>query len=316
MSRTLQFALPSALAALLLAAFAAARPSAPRQSDSTPQFVATPDQTPLTPADIHDLVARAIANQHRDDAALDTFERVEHHVERNGGSDGRITEDKTYRVVPTGSGNIKILVKDSSTPVSAANYQHDLNTWQSILNVAVHPDDPRQVSAVAKQQKKLKDRAHLVDAAFDAYNMTWLERDTLKGRAIEKLHFEPNPRYLQQGNMADWLVHARANVWIDAQAAEVVRVEAEIIRDISIGAGILGKVYKGGHFILEQAEAAPGIWEPTLYEYDLSGRKFLFPFKMRERTEASRYRFIGTPDKALAIARKDLSVGGSYVSDP
>lgn len=259
---------------------------------------------------------RAIANQHHDDVALDTFERIEHHVERNGGSDGRITEDKTYRVVPTGSGNIKILIKDSSAPVSATEYQHDLNTWQSILNVAVHPDNPRQVAAVAKQLKKLKDRAHLVDTAFDAYTMTWLERDLLNGRIIEKLHFEPNPRYVQQGNMADWLVHARANLWIDAQAAQVVRVEAEIIRDISIGAGILGKVYKGGHFILEQAEAAPGIWEPTSYEYDLAGRKFLFRFKMREMTRASRYRYIGTPDKALAIARKDLSAGGGFVSDP
>src|SRR5690348_11877554 len=316
MIRLLQIAAFLAMTASLSFAPSGASPAAPQQTSSSPQFTPAPDQTPLTPGQVHELVARTIANQHRDDAALDSFERVERHIERNGSSDGRVTEDKTYRVVPTGSGNIKILVKDSSTPVSAANYQHDLNTWQSILNVAVHPDDPRQVSAVAKQQKKLKDRAHLVDAAFDAYNMTWLERDTLKGRTIEKLHFEPNLRYVQQGNMADWLVHARANVWIDAQAAEVVRVEAEIIRDISIGAGILGKVYKGGHFILEQAEAAPGIWEPTLYEYDLSGRKFLFPFKMRERTEASRYRFIGTPDKAIAIARKDLSVGGSYVSDP
>ncbi|HEV2299225.1 MAG TPA: hypothetical protein VGR72_11990 [Candidatus Acidoferrales bacterium] len=316
MSRLLQIASLLALAALLLAAFAAARRSAPRQFDSSPQFTPAPDQTPLAPAEVHDLVTRAIANQHRDDAALDSFERVEHHIERNGGSDGRITEDKTYRVVPTGSGNIKILVKDSSTPVSAANYQHDLTTWQSILNVAVHPNDPRQVSALAKQQKKLKDRAHLVDSAFDAYTMTWLERDLLNGRIIEKLHFEPSPRYVQQGNMADWLVHARATVWIDAQAAEVVRIEAEIIRDISIGAGILGKVYKGGHFVLEQAEAAPGVWEPTLYEYDLSGRKFLFPFKMREVTEASRYRFLGTPDKALAVARKDLSSGAAFVSDP
>jgi hypothetical protein len=316
MSRLLQIASLVALAALLLAALGSARAAAPQQSNSSPQFMAAPDQTPLTPSEVHDLVTRAIANQHHDDAALDSFERVEHHIERNAGSSGRVTEDKTYRVVPTGSGNIKILVKDAGTPVSPADYQHDLNTWQSILNVAVHPNDPRQAASVAKQQKKLKDRARLVDSALDAYNMSWLGRDILNGRTLEKLHFEPNTHYTPQGNSSDWLVHARATVWIDAQVAQVVRIEAEIIRDISIGGGILGKIYKGGHFILEQAEAAPGIWEPTLYEYDLSGRKFLFPFKMREVTEASHYRFIGTPDKALAVARKDLSAGGAFVSDP
>lgn len=293
-----------------------ASPAAPQQTSSSPKFTPAPDQTPLTPGQVHELVARTIANQHRDDAALDSFERVERHIERNGSPDGRVTEDKTYRVVPTGSGNLKLQVKDGDKPVSAADYQHALGTWRDILNVAIHPGDPRQIAVVAKQQKKLKDRARLVDSAFDAYLMSWIGREIRNGRTLEKLHFEPNPGYVSRGNSSDWLVHARATVWIDPQAAEVVRIEAEIVRDISIGAGILGKVYKGGHFILEQTEAAPGIWEPTLYEYDLSGRKFLFPFKMREMTQASRYRFIGTPDQALAVARKDLSVGGGFIADP
>lgn len=316
MRRLLQIAALLAISTAVVFMHSSARPASNEQIATPPHFTPAPDQTPLTPAQVHDLVARAIVNQHRDDAALDCFERIERHIERNAGSENRVTEDKTYRVVPTGSGNIKILVKNFDTPVPAGDYQRDLNTWQSILSVAVHPNDPRQVASLAKQEKKLKDRARLVDAAFDAYNMSWVGRETLNGRTIEKLHFEPNPAYVSRGSTADWLVHARATVWIDAQAAEVVRIEAEIIRDISIGAGILGKVYKGGQFILEQAEAAPGIWEPTLYEYDLSGRKFLFPFKMREVTRAGRYRYLGSPDKALAVARKDLSAGGGFISDP
>ena len=315
MKRFLQFAAVLALPAAILVWHLGARFAEARQSTSSPQFIPAPDQTPLSPIEVHDLIARAISNQHRDDAALDSFERIERHIERNS-SNGRVTEDKTYRVVPTGSGNIKLLVKDSNTPVSAVDYQHELAAWQAILSVAVHSNDPRQVASVAKQQKKLKDRARLVDSALNAYNMTWLGRDVLDGRTLEKLHFEPNPGYVPQGTTADWLVHARAIVWVDPQAVEVVRVEAEIIRDISIGAGILGKVYKGGHFVLEQAEVAPGVWEPTLYEYDLAGRKFLFPFKMREVTQASRYRYIGSPNQALAVVQKDLSAGGGFISDP
>jgi hypothetical protein len=316
MTLRLQFAAVLAMAASLGFAPSGASPAVPQQTSSSPQFTPAPDQTPLAPEQVHDLVVRTIANQHHDDAALDSFERIERHIERNGSTDGRVTEDKTYRVVPTGSGNLKLLVKDGGKPVSAADYQRELATWQDILNVAIHPSDARQMSSLAKQQKKLKDRARLVDSALDAYLMSWIGREILNGRTLEKLHFEPNPGYVSRGNNSDWLVHARATVWIDPQAAQAARIEAEIIRDISIGAGILGKVYKGGHFILEQTEAAPGIWEPVSYEYDLAGRKFLFPFKMREMTQVSHYRFIGTPDQALAVVHKDLSAGGGFVSDP
>ena len=47
-----------------------------------------------------------IANQHNDDEALDDYERVEHHSDRTGGANPRILEDKVYRVVPTGTGNL------------------------------------------------------------------------------------------------------------------------------------------------------------------------------------------------------------------
>ena len=316
MPRLLQLAAPIACAALILAAFGFVRPAAAQELDSSPKFTPEPDQTPLAPSQVRELVKRAIDNQHRDDAALDCFERIERHIERSGGSGDRVTEDKTYRVVPTGSGNIKLLVKDADAPVSAAEYRRELTAWQTILSVAVHPNDPRQLAGVAKQQKKLKDRARLVDSALEAYSMSWLGREIIDGRTLEKLRFEPNPEYVLQGNSSDWLVHARATVWIDAQEGEVVRIEAEIIRDISIGAGILGKVYKGGRFVLEQAEVSPGVWEPTLYEYDLAGRKFLFPFKMHEVTQDSHYRYLGTPAEALAVARKNLSSGGGFVSDP
>lgn len=92
MKRLVQFgcAVAIALAACLLPLLAA------QQQPTQP----VPDQTALTSAQIQDLLNRVIANQHRNDVALDTFERLEHHVERNG-SNGRVAEDKLYRVVPT-----------------------------------------------------------------------------------------------------------------------------------------------------------------------------------------------------------------------
>jgi hypothetical protein len=66
-------------------------------------------------------------------------------------------------------------------------------------------------------------------------------------------------------------------------------------------------VYHGGHVLMVQEEVAPGIWLPTLYNYEVDGRKFLFAFGVHERTELSRYRRVGPPAQAVEILRNELN---------
>lgn len=275
-----------------------------------------PDQIPLTDDQVHELMIRAIANQHRDDAALDSFERIEHRVTRANDSGGAVVDEKVFRVVPTGSGTLRILLRQNGSPVPAALYQRQLRDWENILQVAVHPDDPREISVLAKQEKKRKERARFVDRVLTAYRITWLSREVRDGRTLEKLQLEPNPNYQPHDDPSDLLTHAHATVWVDPQAAQLASIDATIIRAVNFGAGVLGKIYRGGHFHMEQAPAAPGVWEPTLYQYDISGRKFLFSFTMHEATSTTHYTFLGEPEKALEIARNDLAHCCNLSADP
>ena len=83
-------------------------------------------------------------------------------------------------------------------------------------------------------------------------------------------------------------------------------MEADITSDINFGAGIIGKVNRGGHFVMEQSEIAPGVWFPRLSTYDLDGRKFLFGFEIHERTELAQYRHVAPPAQAIEIIREEL----------
>jgi hypothetical protein len=315
MTKRVQLALSlSVLATLSLVPPSALR-AAKRHASRAVQSAAL-DQTPLTPGQIRELITRTIENQHRDDTALDSFERVEHQVTRAGKPSNLATDDRTFRVVPTGSGTLHLLAAQNGVPVAPAFYQRQLRQWEGILEVAVHSQDPREVAVVAKQQKRRKERARFVDAVPNAYQITWLAREFRDGRVVEKLQLDPNPNYLPRGDTTDLLTHARAIVWIDPQAGQVVCVDATIIRDISVGAGVLGKIYRGGHFHMEQAPAAPDLWEPTLYQYDISGRKFLFSFVIHEATSSSHYVQFGTPDQALVEARDDLAHCCSTLKDP
>jgi len=274
-----------------------------------------PEQTAPSLEEIRALADRAIAGQHKDDDAIECYERIEHHVVRSGAND-RPSEDRTYRVVPTGTGTLKLIIRDGGKVVPAEEYLRQLEIWEQILDRAQHPDDPRMKADLERYRKHQKDRAEFVDAARQAYHATWLGREIWNGRVFAKLQLEPRTDYHPTSRLGDILLHARAMIWIDEGSGQLARGDAEIIRDISFGGGILGKVYRGGRFQLEQAEISPGVWLPTRLQYDFMGRKFLFGFEVHEYTEISHYRRLGSPSEALAIVRREIQNKEPLPGDP
>ncbi len=293
------------IASLLLVPALAGLPAS-NAAPAQQSVVAPPDEARA-------LSERAITNQHHNDDVVNQYERIERHYARQG---SRVVEDKIYRVVPTGTGTLKLLIKQNGRAVDPAYYRKQLRDWEQVLQVAVNPDDPRERESEEKARKKARERAELVDAVRQAFRFTEVGREEHDGRAWAKIAIEPNPAYRPRSSSVELLTHVRATLWIDEAAAQMARAEANIIRDISFGGGILGKVYRGGHFEMEQDEVAPGVWLPTRYQYDFEGRKFFFGFSVHETTEVSRYRYVGSPKDALALVRGELATGQGLPADP
>ena len=269
----------------------------------------------LSDSQIHALAERVIAAQHTNDVALEEFERIEHHTV-NSGANRHVTEDKFYRVVPTGTGTLKLLFRDNSSPLDPNTYRKQLHDWEQILEIAVNPDDPREQAAYAKWQKKMKERKDLLEAARQAYRVTSSGQEMRNGRLCDVLALDPNPSFVPHSIAENVLTGTRAKIWIDDASGQIVHGEAEIIRDISFGAGILGKLYRGGRFSLDSSEVSPGIWAPYRVQFDYSVRKFLFTFETHELTQTNRYRRVGPPARALATVREELAHGAPVPADP
>jgi hypothetical protein len=144
--------------------------------------------------------------------------------------------------------------------------------------------------------------------------MKWAGRETRPdpsgpngSRTLAKILLEPNPSYVPTSRFATAFQHVHATLWVDESQAQFARLESEITSDIPFAGGIAGKVYRGGHIVLEQSEVAPGVWLPTLYTYDVDGRKFVFAFGVHERTEITRYRRVGPPSHSIEIIRAELN---------
>jgi hypothetical protein len=319
----LRFRISSLAVSLMLASgFAGlSRPRiAPRSADAalTPQ-PAVQDGAQLDPPSAAELLVRTqkvIANQHADDEALDQFEHIERVYDRTAGQNPRVLEDKTYRIVPIVAGSYKMLIREGDKPVDSAEYQRQLQQWATALELALKPDDSRMKSALEKYQKRQHDRAELVDFTSSAYIEKWVGAETVSGHLCDVVELTPNPQFHPHSILQDALTHATVKVWVDHTSNQIVRGEAHITRDISVGGGVLGKLYRGGVFTLEQTEVAPGIWLPLRRQYDFMGRKFLFQFEEHQLIEDSQYHRLGTPSQILPDVRSEITGRKPAVSNP
>lgn len=264
---------------------------------------------PPSDADIQIRAQKLVDNQHHNDKALEEYERIEHQVSRAGGDNPKVLEDRLFRIVPTGSGTMKILLKTDGKAVDPVDYRKQLQAWADVLALMLKPNDPRTKAAYAKWQKKQQDRAELVDASRTAFSITWIGRENRNGRDCDVLDLQPTASFHPHTIFQEAITHVVAKIWVDRDSNQMVRAEAHLLRDVSFGGGILGKLYRGGVFSLEQAEVAPGLWLPSRYQYDFTARKFLFTFEEHQYIEANQYHRDGPPKQALSIAENELATG-------
>jgi hypothetical protein len=262
-----------------------------------------------TPEQIHSLLARALENQHRDDRALEEFERIERAIARKG-ENTEVVSDITERIVPSPTGNIKLKMTENGVAVPPETYRSELEFAVNALGLVRHPND-RYKEDLAKRDRRRRDHAELVDTTIHAFRVTWAGRETRADSSgthtLLKFLLEPDPDYKPINRFAVIFQHIHATLWVDEAQAQFARLEADIASDIPFAGGVAGKVYHGGHVLMVQEEVAPDIWLPTLYNYEVDGRKFLFAFSIHERTEVTRYRRVGPPAQAIEIVRNELN---------
>jgi len=269
-----------------------------------------------SPEEVRARADQFVANQHKDDEALEHYERVERHIDRTGGPMPRTIENKVYRIVPTGAGTAKILIRDGDKPVDVSTYNREMQNLEDQLRAMASPNDSRAKAAYAKRQKHDSDRAEFVDAAKEAFTIRWLGTATVRGRGCDVFELDPKPDFHPHGLFQEAFPHVVAQIWVDQQTTQMVHGEARVMSDVYFGGGILGKLYRGGVVSMEQAEVAPGIWLPTHYQYDYAGRRFLFTFEQHQSIDASRYRYVGKPSEALLLVESELADKKSFLLDP
>lgn len=167
-------------------------------------------------------------------------------------------------VAGTQQGDIQRVLEKNEQKLSASQ-QRDL--IQSFLH------DPRaqkkQISESDHDNKQIDDLLQLLPAAF-----VWTQTGTNATNTF--LHFEPAPHFHPPTREARVFSSMAGDIIVDNQQHRVLSMSGHLMREVTFGGGLLGKLKEGSSFSLEQKQVGPSLWQLTAFHVRLEGNALLF----------------------------------------
>jgi hypothetical protein len=216
------------------------------------------------PGDPAALVRRASQNELNANNSERPFRYKLHKVdERN---------DSVKEIVETAhDGDVARLVAIQGMPLTPAQEKAEQDRLNNLLQ---HPEIQEHRR---KREQEDSDRANkMIRLLPDAFLYTYEGMVDGSGGPAYRLSFRPNPNFVPPDREAEVYHGMTGELWIDKTQERMVKLDAHLIADVEFGWGILGKLYKGGSILVEQADVGDHHWEATHMQLNLTGKALLF----------------------------------------
>lgn len=180
--------------------------------------------------------------------------------------------DEVREILETRDGTLARLIMTNGKPLNADQQQAE----QQRLNRYVN--DPSQWQQRRKRQKEDEDRSNKMLAALPnafLYTYDGVETDA-NGEQLTRLKFKPNSNYDAPSRDLRVFEGMQGEMWVDAAANRLVRMQAKLTRDVDFGWGILGRLYHGGSFEIEQRDIGDGRWDVVKTVLNFDGKELMF----------------------------------------
>jgi hypothetical protein len=184
---------------------------------------------------------------------------------------------QTKLIVETREGMAGMLIAINDKPLAPEQLQTEEARLSELAN---------NQEALKKKQKSEKEDAErenrIMKALPDAFlyepDGTTVGNETIgkAGDQLVRLKFRPNPKYTPPSHVEQVLTGMQGYLLIDADQHRIAKIDGTLTKEVGFGWGILGHLDRGGHFLVEQAEAIQGDWEVTRMSLSFTGKELLF----------------------------------------
>jgi hypothetical protein len=218
---------------------------------------------PGLPASANDLVREAVNKESKQ------HDRDSRFMYRARKQTPEKIETKEY--IETNDGTVARLIQLNDQPLPPDVQKAEKKRLERLLS------DPDMQKDRQRKQKEDQNRVErMVRALPDAFLYEYEGVEPGKYGETVKLKFKPNPNFNPESRELKVYEGMEGHMLIDAASHRLLRLEAQLFRDVDFGWGILGRLYKGGKFVVEQSRIEPDHWETTGLTVDMTGRALLF----------------------------------------
>lgn len=219
------------------------------------------------------LIARASEHERADLENPKPY-RYQERLDWNWGSE-------TRSVIETAQGRADRIVLFNGEPLSPDQQAKQQHRLEKLLS------DRDAVKSELKDQKSETQRRIRIVRAFPKaffFDYAGVEKGLLR------FDFRPDPDFAPKDRETQMYRGMEGSVWIEPTQERIVRIEGILVKDVSFGWGIVGRLNKGGIYEIAQTQLAPGKWRITTLDVNLKGKMFLFnSFKFQRKEINSRF---------------------------
>ena len=179
--------------------------------------------------------------------------------------------ETTKEIIETKDGDVARLISINGQPLTAEQEQTEMNRLNTL---AAHPE--MQVRRHRSEQKDAARIDQLVGMLPDSEVYTLEGMVSCGASQCYRLSFTPNPNFETPNIEAEVLRGFAGEVWIEQTQQRLVRLDAHLVREVTVGFGILGRLNQGGTMELQQEfEGNAQEWQPTVLKMNLSGKALM-----------------------------------------
>jgi hypothetical protein len=186
---------------------------------------------------------------------------------------------ETREVIETAEGRADRIIAFDDEPLAPNQVARQVRRLNKLLrdSHAVHDE-------IKDQQEETGRRIRMMKAFPDAF---LFEPAGEKNDGTRIFTFRPNPKFSPHDRETQVYRGMQGRVWVNSHAERLTRIDGVLTKDVSFGWGVLGKLYKGGRYQIQQEQVSPGEWRITRLNLELRGRIFFNSFRvLREETDS------------------------------
>jgi hypothetical protein len=181
---------------------------------------------------------------------------------------------QTRLYVETEDAMAGMLIRVNDRPLTPQQQQVEANHLAWLMN------NPEQLRKKKEREKEDAERTlRILKALPDAFHYQYEsppEAGAEVASPIVRLSFTPNPAYNPPSRVEQVLAGMKGYLLIDRSAKRLARIDGTLFKDVTFGWGFIGRLDKGGHFVVRQADVGDSQWEITEMSLNMAGKILLF----------------------------------------